>query len=249
MPTGRAKANRLALLVALSSAALQGCATSYQVAQRESQAVREAVALTSGVPVTLRASCINRALVRQGLNPSGLRILPDAGRNITVAPGLIGPDMPQVEFDLETKRFLIETGFTVHLGKAQIDPEKVRYILSVNLTAYTPLSQSVSGVDDLDLLVIGATRDMLVAQGSVRATAVLYLWDGSDFVGWTSSQAAARFYMVKDRKNFNVALTTGRATAGTGRERIDVSSVQDAAISVVHDAAASAVARALSVNC
>jgi len=242
------KKTKLAVLVSLSFTALQGCATSYQSVKREAQAVREAIALTSEIPVTKRATCIRIRLVGQGMDPSRLRVLSDS-KNVTISEVLIAPEMPQINFELETQRVLSETGVTVHLGSVKINPEVVRHKLSVNITSYTPLSESISGVDDLDLMVLGVNRDMLVAKGTVRATAVFSSWDGVDYTVWTTSQSMARFYQIKGRQSLNLALTTGRATVGTGRERIEVSSVQDAAISVAHDAVVSVVAKALAVNC
>jgi hypothetical protein len=240
---------QLLVFLALTVTALQGCATAYQDARRESQIVRDLAMVPSDVAVTRRAHCVRRELTQRGADPSRLRLLPDKGQNVSISSMLIGPDTPQIEFDLETKRVLSEAGFGVILALVPSTPDRRPYIVSVNLTAFSPLTQSTSGVDEVDLVFLSFDRDLLVAQGSVRATAVIYAWDGNDYTVWTTAQSKANFYQIKNRRNLNVALTTGRATAGTGRERIEVASVQDAGIVVVHDAVISAISKALVVNC
>ncbi len=241
----------LMVLLALCAFALQGCAMPYVTADREAQNIRLAHAITSDIPITSRATCLKRSLRAKGLDPAGLSILPDKGENITSADVLMTADMPQREFDLEMKRVLNEAGFTVHLGKMALDPRAVRYVLSVNVTAFTPLSSSVTGTEDLDLLLVGVNRERLAAQGAVRATAILYSWNDQkrDYVVWATSQSLARFYLLKDRLSGNGALKTGRATVGGGSERIEVSSVQDASILAIHDVSISAMTKALYIDC
>lgn len=240
---------QMLVFLALTIPALQGCATAYQDARRESQIVRDLAMVPSDVAVTRRAHCVRRALIQRGADPSRLRLVPDQGQNVSISSVFIGPDTPQIEFSLETKRVLSEVGFAVILSEGPPTLARRPYIVSVNVTAFTPLTKSTSGVDEIDLVFLSFDRDLLVAQGLVRATAVIYAWDGSDYTVWATAQSKANFYQIKNRRNLNVALTTGRATAGTGRERIEVGSVQDAGIVVVHDAVISAISTALVVNC
>lgn len=228
---------------------LYGCATAYEEARREIPVARVHTRVPSDIAMTPRAQCIQRELVARGADPSRLRVAIDKSESVVSAQQNITSDGPQLEFSLESKRVVHESGFNVVLNSGAVDPKQVPYVVSVNVTAYTPLTRSTSGVDEADLLFLTIDRNLLLAIGAVRATALIYAWDGTHYTVWSTAQSKANFYQVKDRRNLNAALRTGRATGGQGREEIEVSSVQDAGIAVVHHAIISAFSNALALNC
>lgn len=217
----------------------------------EAAHTREMALNPTTVGVTRRATCINNELLARGADPSKLRVVVNENFNATVASVLAGPDTPPLNVEHEVRRTLKEIGFkvVVPMQKQPHDPNRWPDIFSVVIASNSPLTQSLSRVEEGDLLFLSIDRDSLVARGTVRVTVEWQKWDGEDYTVWRSSQAQGNFYMIKDKRTINAALTTGRATIGRGKERVEVNSIQDATLLVVQHAVASTVGGALAVDC
>lgn len=252
-------------LIAFGLGVLAGCSTGtgHMVAQTEERAVQAAAAITSELPIPSRSECVRQRLYQRKADPSRLTIAVNDFRTRTVGDrggsGVHGHE-PQPMLDLAIQDAIGYLGFNVPYDagaavKAAADtsvaPKSFPHgtiLLDGAIVAFSPLTKSVTGRDDADLIVPEWAREKLVARGSVTAIAVLYAPTGDKLSLWASASSTAIFFQVKNTQKLNMALKTGVA-GGTATETIEVTAVQDVSMMVARDAAVKVIDKALGLNC
>lgn len=241
---------RLPVMVAVT-ALLQGCGTAYEVAKDEEQRVRRIAASPVQLPTLPRGQCIKKQIADRGGDAAKLFIAVDDMENVTLPPGPSGGSTPQIRFNISVQHALVDLGFTVPWSskRASENPARGKYMMSGGLTAYIPLSFAFTADDNLDLQIIGAEREKVVAAGKTRATATLYAGSAEEYLSFASAESDMVFFQVKGKDTITVANKSGWITGGTARERIEVMSSQEAAILAVLDAVYSSIAKGLGLTC
>ena len=201
------------------------------------------------VPPPRRALCVRRALEAKKLDGSKLMVAvldaKDTSQSDQLAGG--GGQAPQPGFVQDTVRTVHAMGLTVMMATQGTQPP---YLVSVHLTAFSPVTEMETGKDTGDLGLLTGDQEMFVARGKVAAAASLWarLPDGTPTV-WATSKSEGTFYQHKNKRSFNVMNKSGWLRGGVASESVEVAAVQQTASVVVQDAVAAAFSDALRLNC